>query len=97
MKTGTVTWFNARKGYGFLKPDDGGFNVYVHISAVERAGMMDLKVGQSEAELTGLKALLAEVKANRDDLRQDRDDWRGRAERLLAGPQRQPWWRRLVG
>ena len=46
MKTGTVIWFNARKGYGFLKPDDGGFNVYVHVSAVERAGMMDLKVGQ---------------------------------------------------
>ena len=46
MKTGTVKWFNARKGYGFLKPGDGGFNVYVHISAVERAGMMDLKVGQ---------------------------------------------------
>lgn len=41
-----ATWFNARKGYGFLKPGDGGFNVYVHISAVERAGMMDLKVGQ---------------------------------------------------
>jgi hypothetical protein len=39
MKTGTVKWFNARKGYGFLKPDDGGFNVYVHITAVERAGM----------------------------------------------------------
>jgi hypothetical protein len=51
----------------------------------------------SSPELTSLKALLAEVKANRDDLRQDRDDWRGRAERLLAGPQRQPWWRRLVG
>ena len=46
MKTGTVKWFNARKGYGFLKPDDGGFNVYVHISAVDRAGMTDLKLGQ---------------------------------------------------
>jgi cold shock protein len=46
MTTGTVKWFNARKGYGFLKPGDGGFNVYVHISAVERAGMIDLKVGQ---------------------------------------------------
>ena len=46
MKTGTVKWFNARKGYGFLKPGDGGFHVYVHISALERAGMMDLKVGQ---------------------------------------------------
>ena len=46
MKTGTVKWYNARKRYGFLKPGDGGFNVYVHSSAVERAGMMDLKVGQ---------------------------------------------------
>jgi CspA family cold shock protein len=46
MKTGTVKWFNTRKGYGFLKPGDGGFHVYVHISALERAGMMDLKVGQ---------------------------------------------------
>jgi CspA family cold shock protein len=46
MKTGTVKWFNARKGYGVLKPIDGGFDVYVHISAVERAGMMDLKEGQ---------------------------------------------------
>ncbi len=46
MKTGTLKWFNARKGYGFLKPTDGGFDVYVHISAVERAGMMDLKEGQ---------------------------------------------------
>ena len=47
MKTGTVKWFNALKGYGFLKPGDGGFNIYVHISAVERAGMVDLKVGQT--------------------------------------------------
>jgi CspA family cold shock protein len=46
MNTGTVKWFNVRKGYGFLKPFDGGFNVYVHISAVERAGITDLKVGQ---------------------------------------------------
>ena len=46
MKTGTVKWFNARKGYGFLKPVDGGFDVYVHISAVERAGMTELKEGQ---------------------------------------------------
>ncbi len=46
MKTGTVKWFNTRKGYGYLKPVDGGFDVYVHISAVERAGMADLKEGQ---------------------------------------------------
>lgn len=46
MKTGTVKWFNARKGYGFIKPIDGGFNVYVHITAVNRAGLVELKEGQ---------------------------------------------------
>lgn len=46
MKTGTVKWFNARKGYGFIKPVDGGFDVYVHIAAVERAGLAELKEGQ---------------------------------------------------
>ena len=46
MKTGTVKWFNARKGYGFIKPADGGFDVYVHMSAVERAGLTGLKEGQ---------------------------------------------------
>jgi len=49
-----------------------------------------------DAEVKGLRDLLAEVKANRDELRQDRDGWRGRAERLLTD-QRRPWWRRLVG
>jgi len=46
MRTGTVKWFNSWKGYGFIKPVDGGFNVYVHISAVERAGLAELKEGQ---------------------------------------------------
>ena len=46
MKTGTVKWFNSRKGYGFIKPVDGGFDVYVHINAVERAGLAELKEGQ---------------------------------------------------
>jgi len=46
MKTGTVKWFNSRKGYGFIKPADGGFDVYVHVAAVERAGMSELKEGQ---------------------------------------------------
>jgi cold shock protein len=49
MKTGTVKWFNAQKGYGFIQPDDGGPDVFVHISAVERAGMRDLKEGQKIA------------------------------------------------
>ena len=46
MRTGTVKWFNPRKGYGFVSPVDGGFDVYVHISAVERAGMAELREGQ---------------------------------------------------
>jgi CspA family cold shock protein len=46
MRTGTVKWFNARKGYGFIKPVDGGFDVHVDISALKRAGLIDLKEGQ---------------------------------------------------
>jgi cold shock protein len=46
MATGSVKWFNATKGYGFIQPDEGGPDVFVHISAVERAGMRDLKEGQ---------------------------------------------------
>ena len=46
MATGTVKWFNATKGFGFIQPDNGGPDAFVHISAVERAGMSDLKEGQ---------------------------------------------------
>ena len=45
MATGTVKWFNATKGYGFIQPDNGGRDVFVHISAVERAGLNTLKEG----------------------------------------------------
>ncbi len=46
MSVGTVKWFNAQKGYGFIQPDDGSKDVFVHISAVERSGMGNLSDGQ---------------------------------------------------
>lgn len=46
MSTGTVKWFNAAKGFGFIQPDDGSKDVFVHISAVERAGLGNLAEGQ---------------------------------------------------
>jgi CspA family cold shock protein len=45
-KTGTVKWFNAQKGFGFIEVEGGGSDVFVHISAVERSGMDDLREGQ---------------------------------------------------
>lgn len=53
MATGTVKWFNTTKGYGFIQPDDGGKDVFVHATAVERAGLPPLQEGQKIAfELT---------------------------------------------
>jgi CspA family cold shock protein len=49
MTQGTVKWFNSQKGFGFIQPDDGGKDVFVHISAVERAGMRALNEGQKIA------------------------------------------------
>ena len=46
MPTGTVKWYNAQKGFGFIQPDDGGKDAFVHVSAIERAGMSDLREGQ---------------------------------------------------
>jgi cold shock protein len=71
MATGTVKWFNATKGFGFIQPQDGGKDVFVHISAVERAGLGTLKEGQqveyeivsnrgkSSAEKLKVKSLLS--------------------------------------
>jgi CspA family cold shock protein len=47
MASGTVKWFNAQKGFGFIQPSGGGKDVFVHISAVERAGLSSLKDGQA--------------------------------------------------
>jgi len=68
MSTGVVKWFNATKGYGFITPDQGGQDAFVHISAVERSGMssltegqkvsFDLQTGRSgKSEATNLKAM----------------------------------------
>jgi CspA family cold shock protein len=46
MATGTVKWFNTTKGYGFIAPEDGATDVFVHISAVQNSGMTDLQEGQ---------------------------------------------------
>ena len=46
MQTGTVKWFNSQKGFGFIQPEQGGTDVFVHISAVERAGLASLHEGQ---------------------------------------------------
>jgi cold shock protein len=46
MTKGTVKWFNGQKGFGFIKPDEGGNDVFVHISAVQRAGMSSLSEGE---------------------------------------------------
>ncbi|MER5173911.1 cold-shock protein [Thioclava kandeliae] len=46
MANGTVKWFNSTKGYGFIEPEDGGVDVFVHVTALERAGLRNLRDGQ---------------------------------------------------
>lgn len=56
MATGTVKWFNGTKGYGFIQPDDGGADVFVHITAVQKAGLAGLNEGQKLSfDLTSTK------------------------------------------
>jgi len=52
VDNGTVKWFNAQKGYGFIQPEGGGKDVFVHISAVERAGLRELREGQRVSFVT---------------------------------------------
>jgi CspA family cold shock protein len=49
VSNGTVKWFNAQKGYGFIQPEGGGKDVFVHVSAIERAGLRELREGQRVA------------------------------------------------
>jgi CspA family cold shock protein len=67
MATGVVKWFNGQKGYGFIQPDDGGKDVFVHISAVERAGLHSLAEGQKIS--FELKVDPRRGKSNADNLR----------------------------
>ncbi len=68
MQTGTVKWFNSTKGFGFIQPDEGSTDVFVHISAVERAGMRQLVEGQKIS----------------DDIVQDKRSGKSSADNLRA-------------
>ena len=66
MPSGTVKWFNTTKGFGFIQPDEGGPDVFVHISAVQKAGMQGLNEGQKvsyEIQMERGKSAAANLKA----------------------------------
>ena len=69
MATGTVKWFNATKGYGFIEPDGGGKDVFIHISAVEKAGLSDLR----EGDKVSFEVVANRGKESAENLRMSRD------------------------
>ena len=89
MSMGTVKWFNATKGFGFIQPDDGGNDVFVHISAVERAGLGTLREGQKISY--EIVADRRSGKSSADNLRAAKIDALGRR---LSGPGHPPGTRR---
>jgi CspA family cold shock protein len=76
MKTGTVKFYNSQKGYGFIQPDDGGKDVFVHATALERAGMMGLVEGQKSASTSSRTAAAART-LPRTSSRSDLGSWAG--------------------
>ena len=87
MATGTVKWFNATKGFGFIQPDDGGTDVFVHISAVERAGLSSLNEGQK---------ISFEAKID-TDARQDQRGEPSRRLKAIDGGLPRMYWDPLIG
>jgi cold shock protein len=83
MKTAVVKWFNARKGYGFIKPVDGGFDVYVHIETVQRAGLKELKEGQKICFVSIVDERTGEIIAEHLSIPPHRTPQEG--QRLLIG------------
>jgi cold shock protein len=88
MPIGTVKWFSSSKGYGFIQPEDGSHDVFVHISAVERAGLPDLSVGQKvafsaregdtrSASFETVAEVIADAAAHDDDalLQMSEEEW----------------------
>jgi cold shock protein len=82
-KIGLVKWFNAQKGYGFIKPVDGGFDVYVHIKTVQQAGWAELKEGQKVSFDIVVDERTGEIVAEHLSMPPDRPPQEG--QRLLIG------------